>query len=47
MTTTPLEPASDPNVSPEAPNPVAPGTEPEPGTDPGADPEPELDPEES
>jgi len=39
MTTAPLEPASDPDLSPDAPNPVAPGEFPEPDTEP--------DPEES
>lgn len=39
MTTAPFEPASDPDLTPDAPNPVAPGEEP--------DPEPQADPEES
>lgn len=37
MTTAPIEPASDPDLSPDAPHPVAPGAEPEP--DPQAEPE--------
>jgi hypothetical protein len=39
MTTAPLEPAADPDLSPDAPDPVAPGLP--------ADPGPQSDPEES
>jgi hypothetical protein len=39
MTTTPLEPGADPDLSPDAPNPAAPGNPEEP--------EPQADPEES
>lgn len=40
MTTAPLEPAADPALSPDAPDPVAPG-------EPGPEPDPQSVPEES
>jgi hypothetical protein len=40
MTTAPFEPAADPDLSPDAPDPVAPG-------EPGPDGDPQSEPEES
>lgn len=48
MTTTPQEPAEDPEVVPSGdPDPIQPGQTPEPGSDPTTSPDPEIDPDPS